>query len=94
MNTIKKFKNLVIFILFFSSKSIAFSPEYEKEMYMGCYTNSKQFLGADNAKKYCLCAINRLSNKYSNEQIDEIFKKKPEEIMNATKFATIHCEKK
>ena len=73
---------------------MAFSPEQEKEMYIGCYGNSKQYLGADGAKKYCLCTINKLSEKYSNEEINLIFKKKPEEIMNATKFATIHCEKK
>ena len=94
VNTIKKFKILLIFILFFFTKSMAFSPEQEKEMYIGCYGNSKQYIGADGAKKYCLCTINKLSEKYSNEKINLIFKKKPEEIMKATKFATIHCEKK
>jgi len=76
------------------SKGLAFSPQYEKEMYIGCYGNSKQYLGADGAKEYCLCTINMLSEKFSDEEIDLIFKKKPEEIMNATEFATIHCEKK
>ena len=33
-----------------------------------------------------------LSKKYSDEQIDIIFKKTPEEIIKATEFASIHCE--
>ena len=90
---IKKYKYLLIFILLFSSKSHALSPEYEKELYIGCYTNSKAYIGADGAKIYCLCTINSLSEKYSDTEINAIFKKKPEEIMNATRFASIKCEK-
>ena len=91
MNTIKKFKTL-FFILLFSTESFAFSPEYEREIYIGCYGSSKQYLGADKAKKYCLCTINKLSDKYSEKEMDLIFQKKPEEIMKATEFAAIHCE--
>ncbi len=93
VNTIKKFKILLIVKLFLSSGALAFSPQYEQEMYIGCYGNSKLYLGPDRAKKYCLCTINKLSEKYSDEEIDLIFKKKPEEIMKATEFASIHCEK-
>jgi len=93
VNTIKKYKILLVFIFFFSSKGLAFSPEYEKQMYIGCYGNSKQYLGADEAKKYCICTINKLSEKFSNKEIDLIFKKKPEEIMKATEFAALECEK-
>ena len=89
---IKKYKYLLIFILIFTSKSHALSPEYEKELYIGCYTNSKQYLGTDGAKIYCQCTVDKLSEKFSNEEIDQIFKMKPEEIMNATEFATIECE--
>ena len=93
VNTIKKYKTLLTFILFFSSKGLAFSPEYEKQIYIGCYGNSKQYLGADEAKKYCICTINKLSEKFSNKEVDLIFKKKPEEIMKATEFAALECEK-
>ena len=93
VNTIKKYKTLLTFILFFSSKGLAFSPEYEKQMYIGCYGNSKQYLGADGAKNYCICTISKLSEKFSDKEIDLIFKKKPEEIMEATEFAAIECEK-
>ena len=89
---IKKFRFILILILLFSSKSFALSPEYEKEMYIGCYSNSKVYIGPDGAKVYCLCTINMLSEKYSDEEIDLIFKQTPKEIMKATEFASIHCE--
>ena len=94
MNTIKKFKILLLFNFFFFLEVLAFSPEYEREMYIGCYGNSKIYLGPDMAKSYCLCTINKLSEKYSDKEIDLIFKKEPEEIMKATEFAAIHCEVK
>ena len=92
MNMIKKYKYLLIFILLFSSKSHALSPEYEKELYIGCYTNSKQYLGNENAKIYCQCTIDKLSAKFNDKQIDEVFSKTPEEIMELTAFATEECE--
>lgn len=90
---IKKYKYLLIFILLFTSKSHALSPEYEKELYIGCYTNSKQYLGADGAKIYCTCTIDKLSAKFSDEEIDEVFSKEPDEIQKLTEFATVECEK-
>ena len=90
---IKKYKYLLIFIFLFTSKSHALSPEYKKELYIGCYTNSKQYLGTDGAKTYCQCTVDKLSEKFSDAEIDEVFKKTPEEIMVQTTFATIECEK-
>ena len=92
VNMIKKFKLLLIFYLLLFSKSFAFSPEFEKKMYIGCYGNSKQYLGAEGAKNYCLCTINKLSERFLDDEIDLIFNKTPEEITKATEFATIHCE--
>jgi hypothetical protein len=89
---IKRFKIISIFIIILSSKSLALSPEYEKQIYIGCYGNSKVYLGSEGAKKYCLCTINELSEKFSDKEMDLIFKKKPEEIMKATEFASTHCE--
>ncbi len=93
MNTIKKYKFLVVFIFLVSSKVHALTPESEKELYIGCYGNSKQYLGANGAKTYCTCTINKLSQRFSDEEIDLLFKMKPEEIEKATEFATIECEK-
>jgi hypothetical protein len=89
---IKRYKYLLIFILFFSSKSYALSPEYEKELYIGCYTNSKTYIGADGAKIYCQCTVDKLSKKFNDEEIDEVFSKEPDEIQQLTAFATIECE--
>jgi hypothetical protein len=73
---------------------LALSPEYERELYIGCYSNSKIYIGADDAKKYCLCTINMLSEKYSDDEINLIFKKTPEKIMKATEFSSIYCKNK
>ena len=92
VNMIKKYKLLSVLILLINSKSYALSPEYGKELYIGCYGNSKQYLGPDEAKIYCACTVDKLSEKFSDKEIDLIFKMKPEEIMKATDFATIECE--
>ena len=92
VNTIKKYKFLLIFILLISTKSHALSPEIEKELYIGCYSNSKAYIGADGAKIYCSCTVDKLSKKFTDKQINQIFKMKPEEIMKKTEFATIECE--
>ena len=88
VSMIKKYKYLLVIILLFSSKSHALSPEYEKELYIGCYTNSKQYLGTDGAKIYCQCTIDKLSAKFNNEQMDEVFSKEPAEIIEQTAFPT------
>tara|TARA_B110000971_G_C19712156_1_gene364755 strand:- start:261 stop:542 length:282 start_codon:yes stop_codon:yes gene_type:complete len=89
---IKKYKLLLIFILLISSKSHALSPKFEKQLYIGCYGNSKTYIGPDGAKIYCTCTVDKLSKRFSDEEIDQIFKMNPEEIMKATEFATIECE--
>ena len=96
-NMIKKFKKKIIevlvFTLLFVNSSLALSPKIEKEIYMGCYSNSKQYIGSERAKEYCLCTIAMLGGKYNDEDIDKLFKKKPAEIVKSTEFAAIHCEK-
>ena len=90
---IKKYKLLIIFIIFVNSKTYALSPEYEKQLFVGCYSNSKTYIGPDGAKIYCTCTVEKISKKFSDEEIDLIFKQKPEEIIKATEFAAIECEK-
>ena len=92
MKIIKKYRIPLIFFLLYSSQSAAFSLKYEKELYIGCYTNSKAYIGADGAKIYCQCTVDKLSKKFNDEEIDEVFKKTPEEIQQLTAFATIECE--
>jgi hypothetical protein len=56
------------------------------------WLNSKQYLGADGPKIYYQCTIDKLSEKFSNEQMDEVFSKESDEIQQLTAFATIECE--
>ena len=66
----------------------------EQQMYIGCYQNSKQYLGADKAKTYCQCTVNKLSEKFSDDELDIVFKQKPEDIFKDTEFASKFCENK
>ena len=90
---IRKFNFLLIFFLFLSSKSFSFSPGIEQQIYIGCYGNSKQYIGPEKAKSYCLCTLKKLDEKFTDDQINEIFKQKPEDIIESTKFASLYCEK-
>ena len=90
---IKKFNILIFFFLSLISKSQSFSPEIEQQIYIGCYGNSKQYIGPEKAKSYCLCTLKKLNEKFTDDQINEIFKQKPEYIIESTKFASLYCEK-
>tara|TARA_B100000902_G_C27138705_1_gene827464 strand:- start:340 stop:621 length:282 start_codon:yes stop_codon:yes gene_type:complete len=90
---IKKFNILLFIFLFLSSKSLSFSPEIEQQIYIGCYGSSKQYIGPEKAKSYCLCTLKKLNEKFTDYQINEIFKQKPENIIESTKFASLYCEK-
>jgi len=90
---IKKFRLILILFLLIPLKSHAFNEQNEQQMYIGCYQNSKQYLGADKAKTYCLCTIGKLSKKFSDEELDKVFKQRPEDIARDTQFASEFCEK-
>ena len=84
---------MIISLLLLSSKSMSFSPEIEQQIYIGCYSSSKQYIGAEKAKSYCLCTLKKLNEKFTDKQIKEIFNQKPENIIESTKFASLYCEK-
>ena len=90
---IKKFRLILILFLLIPLKSHAFNEQNEQQMYIGCYQNSKQYLGADKAKTYCLCTIGKLSKKFSDKELDKVFKQRPEDIVRDTQFASEFCEK-
>ena len=92
-NMIKKYNFLLVTILLFSSKTLAFAPKIEQEIYIGCYSNSKQYIGPEKAKKYCLCTLKKLNEKYNDAQINNVFKQRPKKIIEDTKFASMFCEK-
>ena len=90
---IKKYKFIFLLIFFTISNANAFSEKNERQMYIGCYQNSKQYLGTEKAKKYCLCTVKRLSEKFSDDQLEIVFSQKPEKIIKDTAFASEFCEK-
>ena len=85
---IKKYKYLLILILLFTSKSHALSPEYEKELYIGCYSNSKAYIGPDGAKIYCQCTIDKLSAKFNDGNNPTIYVTSDKAIFNNNNFNT------
>ena len=91
---LKMIKKVLILFLLIPSKSQAFSEQNEQQMYIGCYQNSKQYLGADKAKTYCQCTVDKLSEKFSDDELDKVFKQKPEDIVKDTEFASKFCENK
>ena len=93
MNMIKKYSLILILFLLIPFKSHAFSEQNEQQMYIGCYQNSKQYLGADKAKAYCECTVNKLSERFSDDELDSVFNQKPEQIIEDTQFASKFCEK-
>ena len=94
VNMIKKYSLILILFLLIPLKSQSFSVQNEQQMYIGCYQNSKQYLGADKAKTYCQCTVNKLSEKFSDDELDRVFKQKPEDIIKDTEFASKFCENK
>jgi hypothetical protein len=93
-NMIKKFSLIFILCFLIPLKSYAFSEQNEQQMYIGCYQNSKQYLGADKARAYCQCTVDKLSKKFSDDELDRVFKQKPEDIIKDTEFASNFCENK
>ena len=91
---IKKFRLIFLLFLLVPFKSHAFSEQNKKQMYIGCYQNSKQYLGAEKAKTYCQCTVNKLSEKFSDDELDRVFKQKPEDIIKDTEFASKFYENK
>ena len=94
VNMIKKFSLIFLLFLLIPLKSYAFSEQNKQQMYIGCYQNSKQYLGAEKAKIYCQCTVNKLSEEFSDDELDRVFKQKPEDIIKDTEFASKFCEKK
>jgi len=56
-------------------EAYSLSPDYQNELKNGCYINSKQYLGEDRAKEYCLCTVKMLNKRFDNAQINALFKK-------------------
>ena len=67
------------------------SPNKE-ELYVSYFKKSIAYIGLDQAKFYWTCTIDKLSEKFNNEEIDKVFSREPDEIQQLTEFAAIECE--
>ena len=94
VNMIRKFRLILTLFLLLPLKSHALSEQNKQQLYLGCYQNSKQYLGTDKGKSYCQCTVDKLSEKFSDQEFDAVFKQKPEDIYKDTEFASKFCEKK
>ena len=92
-NMIKKYSLILLLFLLIMFKNQAFSEINQQQIYIGCYQNSKQYLGSNKAKAYCMCTIQKLGEKFNDEELKEVFKQNPEKIIEDTQFASKFCEK-
>ena len=77
--------------LLFLNNLFSMSEDYEKRLYRGCYPTSKQYLGAEKANEYCSCTVKTLSDKFSDEDMDELSKQNEDTQLKAYNFASEFC---
>ena len=90
---IKKYSLIILLFLLIPFKNQAFSEINQQQIYIGCYQNSKQYLGSNKEKTYCMCTIQKLGEKFNDKELKEVFKQNPEKIIEDTQFASKFCEK-
>ena len=67
------------------------SEDYQKKLYRSWYPKSKQCLGAEMANEYQLMYRKTLSNKFSDEDMDELSKQNEDTQIKAYNFASEFC---
>jgi hypothetical protein len=72
---LKYFLLAIVINFLFLNNLFSMSEDYEKRLYRGCYPTSKQYLGAEKANEYCSCTVKTLSDKFSDEDMDELSNK-------------------
>jgi len=77
--------------LLFLNNLFSMSEDYQKKLYRGCYPTSKQYLGAEMANEYCSCTVKTLSDKFSDEDMDELYKQNEDTQLKAYNFASEFC---
>ena len=81
-------------ILLFSNTSFALSSYVEKSIYDGCYPGVKSRLGAKNAKVYCGCVVELVSQKWSDQEFDVITSQSVAYQRQSMQFAVDFCNTK
>ena len=81
-------------IILFSNTSFALSSYVEKSIYDGCYPGVKSRLGAKNAKVYCGCFVELVSQKWSDQEFDVITSQSDAYQRQSMQFAVDFCNTK
>ncbi len=89
----KYFLLAIVINFLFLNNLFSMSEDYEKRLYRGCYPTSKQYLGAEKANEYCSCTVKTLSDKFSDEDMDELSKQNEDTQLKAYNFASEFCAK-
>ena len=87
----KYFLLAIVINFLFLNNLFSMSEDYEKRLYRGCYPTSKQYLGAEKANEYCSCTVKTLSDKFSDEGMDELSKQNEDTQLKAYNFASEFC---
>ena len=87
----KYFLLAIVINFLFLNNLLSMSEDYEKRLYRGCYPTSKQYLGAEKANEYCSCTVKTLSEKFSDEDMDELSKQNEDTQLKAYNFASEFC---
>ena len=87
----KYFLLAIVINFLFLNNLFSMSEDYEKSLYRGCYPTSKQYLGAEKANEYCSCTVKTLSDKFSDEDMDELSKQNEDTQLKAYNFASEFC---
>jgi hypothetical protein len=88
---LKYFLLAIVINFLFLNNLLSMSEDYEKRLYRGCYPTSKQYLGAEKANEYCSCTVKTLSDKFSDEDMDELSKQNEDTQLKAYNFASEFC---
>ena len=87
----KYFLLAIVINFLFLNNLFSMSEDYEKRLYRGCYPTSKQYLGAEKANEYCSCTVKTLSDKFSDEDMEELSKQNEDTQLKAYNFASEFC---
>jgi hypothetical protein len=88
---LKYFLLAIVINFLFLNNIFSMSEDYEKRLYRGCYPTSKQYLGAEKANEYCSCTVKTLSDKFIDEDMDELSKQNEDTQLKAYNFASEFC---
>ena len=90
----KKILTITVVGILLCNTCFALSSYVEKSIYDGCYPDVKSRLGAKNAKVYCGCFVELVSQKWSDQEFDVITSQSDAYQRQSMQFAVDFCNTK